>query len=72
MKLGRNQLISIVGGLVILAGGFGACMLMDTEHMQAFLDFAGGFGWKVIASTVATSGAVKVADAIRAAKSGGQ
>ena len=70
MKMpGRNQLIVIIGGASVLAAGFLAVYKMPLENAQAFLDFAGAFGWKVIVGAITAAGGVKIAKTLRPAKS---
>lgn len=62
--LGKNQGIMVVGGLVVLVGGFVALLVMQPEQAQSFLDFAGPFGWKIIVGALGGSAVIKAAGAL--------
>ena len=62
---GRNQWIVIVGGLAVLAAGFGAMIALGIEAGKAFLDFAGSFGWKVIVGATGGSAVIKAAASLK-------
>ena len=58
-------MIVIIGGAAVLGAGLLAALKMPLANAEAFMEFAGAFGWKVIVGAVATSGGVKIAQVLR-------
>jgi hypothetical protein len=65
---GRNQLIVIVGSVIVIGSGAFAVMQLEPEQAKTFLDFLSDFGKWSIGFAVAGSAAIKVAGVLKNGK----
>ncbi len=68
MKLGRNQLIAILGGAVIIGSAAAGLGLMEPEKAKMFLDFLDSFGRWTLTTVIGCSAGIKVAGLLRNGK----
>lgn len=65
MKLGRNQIIGVVGTLVLIGAGFGAALAVEPDKLQPALDYIASIGKWGLGFIVGGSAVIKAAGAIR-------
>lgn len=65
MKLGRNQLIVVLGSLVVIASGAAGFVWMQPDQAKEFASFVADFGKWSIGFVVVGSAAIKTAAAIK-------
>jgi len=68
--LGRKQWIAVIGGALVMGSAMWAVGTLEPESAKMFLDFAGGFGWKVIGFTTGAPALAAVGQAIATRKNG--